>query len=526
MNIKHIHLQNYKRFTDLRIEELPASARLVVLIGPNGSGKSSLFDAFLFKGQNVPQIRNASIDDYYLKKADQSERQRSDNVWNRIAVSFHGSEPQGAEWHSVFNIRSPYRNEPDLRVQGISSLPSATSQPRFSRIIDDDQAVLDNYQRLAWQRLKDLDSDAPDNTTFGTYRATAIAELQSAVSLLFPDLALRDFSGVTTGSRGFRFAKGTVSDFPYKNLSGGEKGAFDLLLDMFVKRSEYGEAIYCIDEPEAHVAVAVQGRLLEALLALLPQNAQMWIATHSVGFVRAASQRLQDKQDVVFLDFTDQDFDEPVTLRPKSTSRSFWRSAYQVALDDLAVLVGPERIVLCEGNRDRPSDGFDAKCYSKLFADGHGDTLFLSRGSAGQVENSDDLAAVIKEVVEGVEILRLIDRDDMTDDGRDDLLTNNPELRVLRRRELENYLYDSAVLQAFFERHSLTGLPTSIQPLLVDALTGDARHARQSILVEARRLLPSEPLGRDSREFELSHLVPALRATESVYRELEEDIFP
>ena len=525
MKIKNIHLQNYKRFTDLRIEGLPDSARLVALIGPNGSGKSSLFDAFLFKAQNIPQIRNATIDDYYYKEGDQSQRHRSDNVWNQIVVNFHVGAPQSAEWQSAFNVRSPYRNEPDFQVQSISSVPPAASQTRFSRIIDSDQAVLDNYQRLVWQRLKDLDSDAPEGTTFRDYRATAIAELQSALTLLFPDLALRDFSGITTQSRGFRFSKGLVSDFPYKNLSSGEKGAFDLLLDIFVKRSEYGNAIYCIDEPEAHIAVAIQGRLLKALLALLPQDSQLWIATHSAGFIRAASQRFQEKHDVVFLDFSEQNFDKPVILRPKSTSRSFWRSVYQVALDDLAALVGPERIVLCEGNRDRPSEGFDAKCYSKLFADTHGDTLFLSRGSAGQVENSDDLVAVIKEVVEGTEILKLIDGDDMTDEGRRELLTRTPELRILRRRELENYLYDSTVLRTFFQTYGREGLPQTIEVLLVDSVAGDVRCARQEILVEAKKALPEERLGRSSREFELSYLVPALIGTESVYRELEEDIF-
>ena len=49
MRIKSVHLQDYKRFVDLTLTEIPETTRLVVLIGPNGSGKSSLFDAFLLK---------------------------------------------------------------------------------------------------------------------------------------------------------------------------------------------------------------------------------------------------------------------------------------------------------------------------------------------------------------------------------------------------------------------------------------------------------------------------------------------
>jgi ABC-type molybdenum transport system ATPase subunit/photorepair protein PhrA len=44
VRLKEIYLKAFKRFTDTHIQELPASARLIVLAGPNGSGKSSLFD--------------------------------------------------------------------------------------------------------------------------------------------------------------------------------------------------------------------------------------------------------------------------------------------------------------------------------------------------------------------------------------------------------------------------------------------------------------------------------------------------
>jgi|GEM_PF-2176109 len=46
MKIKNIHIQNFKRFTDLTIYNIPESAKLVVLVGPNGCGKTSLFEAF------------------------------------------------------------------------------------------------------------------------------------------------------------------------------------------------------------------------------------------------------------------------------------------------------------------------------------------------------------------------------------------------------------------------------------------------------------------------------------------------
>ena len=46
MKIKSMHLKNFKRFSDLTIDCIPESAKLVLLVGANGSGKSSIFDAF------------------------------------------------------------------------------------------------------------------------------------------------------------------------------------------------------------------------------------------------------------------------------------------------------------------------------------------------------------------------------------------------------------------------------------------------------------------------------------------------
>src|SRR5438270_189873 len=46
MKITRLELTNFKRFTNLTIDQVPATAKLVLLIGSNGSGKSSVFDAF------------------------------------------------------------------------------------------------------------------------------------------------------------------------------------------------------------------------------------------------------------------------------------------------------------------------------------------------------------------------------------------------------------------------------------------------------------------------------------------------
>ncbi len=101
-------------------------------------------------------------------------------------------------------------------------------------------------------------------------------------------------------------------------------------LVVFVKQDEAKEAIYCIDEPELHVATGLQGLLIASILKLLPKSSQLWIATHSIGVVREAYRMQQERPgEVVFLDFSGRDFDGPVTIAPSTPNRMFWENTYK-----------------------------------------------------------------------------------------------------------------------------------------------------------------------------------------------------
>ena len=43
MRIKSIELRDFKRFTHLIVDEIPKTAKMIILVGPNGSGKTSFF---------------------------------------------------------------------------------------------------------------------------------------------------------------------------------------------------------------------------------------------------------------------------------------------------------------------------------------------------------------------------------------------------------------------------------------------------------------------------------------------------
>lgn len=522
MKITGVHLKNYKRFTDLHIADIPPSTRLVVMVGPNGSGKSSVFDAFLIKGQrNNVSLSGGIFDGYLLKdETEESSPNTTGEVARRIDIEL---DKEVTSWTRVFSIRSPYRHEADFSNTNLGPVRPAYEAARFQRIIDQDQAVSDNFNRLGRTALHRALRGDPETTSLGAYRQNTLGDVKSALERLFdqPTLALQDLgAGLDTGT--FRFEKGSVKDFHYKNLSGGEKAAFDLLLDIFVKRDEYADAIYCIDEPESHVGSAIHGRLLETMLDLIPLDSQLWIATHSTGFVRKAAELQRANNDVVFLDFSNRDFENPVVMGPAVPNQGFFRRMYEVLQTDLAGLIAPDCVVLCEG-----SETTDAKIYNAIFEAAHPEVLFVARGGASTVEKGD-IIPLLEAVVPNVTVSRLIDRDDMPTSVRDEKISQG--IRVLRRREIENYLWDKAVV-----RNALTNM--GVELAVVDDVlkaypfqnpeTDDMKKDyKQQLFFELIREADGVQLpGRNRREFISAHLAPALRETPSVFDELSDDVF-
>lgn len=257
----------------------------------------------------------------------------------------------------------------------------------------------------------------------------------------------------------FYFRKGNVKDFPYANLSSGEKEVVDIVLDLIVKTSEYTDTVFCIDEPELHLNTAVQRKLLTEVEKLIPDNCQLWVATHSIGFLRALQEELKDKSQII--DFSEKDyFTGTHIIVPMRLIRKNWQRIFNTALEDLTGLVSPNRIIYCEGKdrpgRDGAEDGFDAKVYNTIFEEKHHDTLFISSGGNTELDQRSEIAiAILTKVFSGVEILVLKDRDMSSGEPNDEndrrvYLQNNPSShRVLRRWEIENYLFDKEVLHKY-----------------------------------------------------------------------------
>lgn len=529
MRISSLKLRDFRRFADLEISELPSTAKLVVLAGPNGSGKSSLFDAFLTHYRAVTGYGWSGDKNYY----DRTKESVGDAT-NRISITPH--DGKSIVRGSVY-VRTAYRNDPEFSTTNLTRQGPILDNLNVAKLIQTDATVAQNYMRLASQAMEDVFVNEAQTTTFGTYRDRILGDTRDPFKRLFPDLTLVGL-GNPLNSGTFWFDKGTAKNFTYQNLSGGEKAAFDLLLDIAVKRLTYADAIYCIDEPETHMNTKVQGALLKELLNMVPDGSQLWIASHSIGMLRKARELYQaDRGSVIFLDFGGRDFDKPTIMKPQPPTKAFWQSVLNVALDDLATLVAPSEVVICEGHPVSAMNGKnveqDARIYSTIFSDEFPDVTFISAGSASQVAGDFlALATALPRVASGMKVVRLIDLDDHA--PADVLVYKAQGITVLRRRHIEVYMFDDEVMAALcLSLGKISDLPAVLAAktkAIADSVArgnqiDDVKSAAGGIYTEAKRILSITQGGNDKNSFMRNTLAELIKPSMKIYADLRHDIF-
>ena len=431
----------FKRFGSLEIQALGVEVELVVMLGPNGSGKSSVFDAFLeWARAQGKRRRNNFSNDYFDSET---------GTFGRPEVFLHDNSTSGSseQLGPLVHVRTAHRNTPDVLANSIQKQEDFRRRNPLDRMVETDAALGEHYQRLVARFvpvLSNLESgDAVQDLE--TIRAM-LAPVQDSLTRVLPHLRFTGL-GDATSEGSFYFTRDGTRGFRYESLSGGEKAVFDLLLDVHIAATELGTPLICLDEPEVHLNPAVQASVLTELLHLLPNGSQLWIATHSVGMIRRAFDiSTAEPGRVAFLDFGQVKGPAPdVQLKPSQPSGQLLREAMSVALDDLARLLAPEVLVICEGSQvsDRVPV-WDERIYRQIFRDLHPRVEFKSSGGKGELDRAAAIASVI---APGTELLKLRDRDDLTLENRTRLLEKDPNLRVLERHSLESYLLDDEVLE-------------------------------------------------------------------------------
>ena len=540
MRLSTIRVRDFKRFADLTVSAIPATAKLVLLTGPNGSGKSSLFEAFNYwmgfvRGQNSFEIE-------YHSRISAAGANDAGALLNKIELRFHDIEGElrgdASRNRKAFYIRSAYRHEPDFTTNGFGTADDMLADSkRAHRLINQEQRVSENYQRMVAEAVMALYSDDPaaQQKLVRDLADELVGEVRVAMGNVFGDLVLQGPGNPMTGGT-FRFKKGVSSNFHYKNLSGGEKAAFDILLDFIVKRRAFNDTVFCIDEPELHMHTRLQAKLLEQMFDLVPEGCQLWLSTHSVGMARKAAELYAaNPGQVAFIDFHHQDFDAPTVLSPMKPDRAFWQDMFKTALDDLAELVVPRYVVFCEGKRlgtGGRNPSFDVDVYKIIFSPHFPEIEFIPLGGTSEVQNDGKtFGLLLNRLAPGIRTWKIFDRDDRHEYEVTALHADG--VQVLSKRDLESFLWDDEVLASLCALH---GKPECLQGLQAEKAAllsagqqrglpaDDIKAAAGQLYNKCKELLGLTQCGNNAEAFARLTLAPLVLPGTAIYEELRQTV--
>ena len=459
MKIKKIQFKNgYKRFKDLTIDLGETPSKIIALVGPNGCGKSSVFDGMLYLNNAYEAIGQFGQKDFKFHSMEGVANYNHQN----IEITFdsgdfattRSTKQVAGKQNTIFNYRNPYRYNSNLNVTSLQKISDIKmNNIGASSSIDLDDKMTNNYQRLY---IYITEYRKSNNLTDIQAKTQIIGELNEILKKCL-GLEISDEGDILSGKGSLYFKKPSQpKEFDFNVLSSGEKEVVDILLDLYLKRKEFDDTVYIIDEPELHLNTGIQKNLLIEIEKIIPENCQLWIATHSIGFLTALKENLNNKCSVIAFDG---DYSTEVkTLIPMVKSRNNWQSIFQTALEDLTGLVAPKKIVYCEGKKEADGNGaeagIDAQVYNQIFAESEPDTIFISSGGSTEPDKYSAVALkVLSKAFKNVELYLLKDKDinfdgaTTTDQQRLGFINANPTMnRMLKRKEIENYLFDFEII--------------------------------------------------------------------------------
>lgn len=426
MRITAIQLQNFKRFTNLTIKNIPETSKLVLLIGNNGCGKSSIFDAF-----NFWSIKNGSglaeQGTNYYKKDFSNRLELTDDPF--VSIDFLGSNSKNNDLVEYTSLAKRFFGRTSIRIvpfiQNVDKTDAIKNNSDAANIfIKPDE----RFHNDVYSYVQEIDNALRkplfkgENPDLSVIRKQFIEPFNQSLARIFGEdlkkvIQIADFRSPEMGAPTELIFKKGDAHISYNLLSHGEKQVVILLLNFIVRQKYYEGALIYIDEMDCHLNTALQYNLLSEIVETwIPENAQIWTASHALGFIEYANQ--SPKASII--DFDNLDFDETQVLLPVPKSNL---EVYDIAIPKnmlFEVLKG-KRIIACENLND--------ELYNLTAIKG---VIFVGL---------KDARSLFLNVKSQEKFWGLRDRDFLTDIEIGLLEEKFPKLKILRYYDFENYLY-------------------------------------------------------------------------------------
>ncbi|MGF7404581.1 AAA family ATPase [Campylobacter concisus] len=536
MKISKVNIKDFKRFKDLTLDLGNKPAKIIALVGTNGCGKSSVLDAFIACGGSYSgNIGSGSIPEIFYRTDNKNAFQlisieylddEGNIINNSILYSDHDFYKNNRK--IIFSFRSPYRYNTSLNIREIRATdPIENNSDGASCSLNLDSKVENNYRRLLgfYNQIMEREDIKPSEA-----KIKVIGLLNQSIKNCL-DLEIVSLGNVAQNNGTLNFKKSDSNiTFSFDSLSAGEKEVVDILLDLFLRREKYKNSIFLLDEPELHINTSIQKKLMIEIEKLIGDEGQIWIATHSIGFLRAFQEELSGKCQVIQFEDNMKFASEAITLTPVANNRTTWKSIFSTALDDLTGLIAPNRIIYCEGRdeprRDGSERGLDAQVLNNIFNAEYPGTVFVSSGGNTELDQRSSIAlAILGKVFPNMEIWVFKDRDMasgklVSEKERQEYLANqDARFRVMKRWEIENYLFDEEVLRKYCAVNQKNFDEVKYKKSFTDLINSDVKS--QFSLIKSICSIPTH-INPENFKINLSKLVTL---DMNIYQELKSCIF-
>ena len=231
-------------------------------------------------------------------------------------------------------------------------------------------------------------------------------------------IQIAEFQNATPNTTAKLIFKKGESKINYDLLSHGEKQVIILLINFIVRQEYYKNSIIFIDEMDCHLNTSLQSNLLHEIVSRwIPDSAQLWTASHALGFIDYA----RNSDIASTIDFNLLNFDTAKELIPLSKDKL---DVYEIAIPKstmTSILKGYKLVVV---------ENKDGKYYNNaLGTEGY---LFLP---------ANDSREVFQTLAGDKDKLGLRDRDYLRADEIEKINAQMPKLKILLLSTFENYIY-------------------------------------------------------------------------------------
>ncbi len=431
MFIEKLHLTNFKRFTDLTIDlsASPIPYKLVLLIGANGSGKTSVFDAFeAISSYGKDKGIDYALNDYY-KKNKENDFEIELNFSDGKTIIRNINEMGLITSNSSFYGRSSLRQVPILTRTGLgqNSVDFLKDSDRPKKYIERDERFENDLEQVTKNILQDFfKSEKEKKDITNSY----INPINDALQRIFGESDATTFKLISIippldgKVAEIMFRKGD-SEIHYDLLSSGEKEIFNILINLLSRSGNYQNTIYFLDEIDLHLNTKLQYTLLKEITEhWIPENCQLWTASHSLGFIDYAN----DYEKAAIVDFDDLNFDIPQILFPQPKNKF---NVFEIAVSQEFLTK------LFEGKTIFFAENTDSPFYNNLKLDG---IIFFTA-----LDKRDVFYKSHNTNYKGI-----IDRDYLTDEEIELIRKIYPDLYILHYYSIENYLFHPDNMEEYY----------------------------------------------------------------------------